>query len=214
MVKKNKSTNMFDADNLRLILLCAIFGIFGVHKFAQHKIGQGIAFILLDLTVIGFVITCIWSLVNLIQFTTKNTNPSGNIICGFILIFVNIFAMSNIGISEYDLLNKRNVFSDKNTIVVKNEVTKKQPKFDSKFFIDENMFNNNTSYKTSCKSTTNIVNGKSTYTMHCDCDIDKNGKHFHDSFDDTKQYDRILTAAEQDCKKRCSSWCKLRSESF
>jgi len=216
MVKKNqiKKDVWFDADNLKLILLCAIFGMFGVHKFAQQKTGQGIAFILLDLTVVGLVVTFVWSLINLIQFTTKTTNPTGNIICGFVLIFVNIFAVSNVSLSEYAFLKRPHLFDGFDNVEIHIKDVAKQPDFNSDFVADTNVFNNNVSFKTSCRSTTNIVDNKSLYTVHCDCDVDKNGKHFHDSFDDTKQYDRHLKSSEQDCKKRCSEWCKLRSEAF
>lgn len=83
----------FDTENARLIILCALFGVFGVHKFAQHKTGQGILFILLDLTIIGILISFIWAFFNLISLTIKRDNKPANMILGaaFLITSVSVY---------------------------------------------------------------------------------------------------------------------------
>ena len=82
----DNSVSWFDNDNARLILLCAVFGFVGAHKFAQRKFFQGICFILLDLTVVGIIVSMIWALCDLVSLTIQKTNKAGNIIFGSVLL--------------------------------------------------------------------------------------------------------------------------------
>jgi TM2 domain-containing membrane protein YozV len=102
----NTANTWFDSENARLILLCATLGIFGAHKFAQHKTFQGILFILLDLTIFGFLITLIWSFLDLIFLTAKPANKPGNIILGSVFILVGISASAFSGGANLLLENK------------------------------------------------------------------------------------------------------------
>ena len=102
----NTASTWFDSENARLILLCATLGIFGAHKFAQHKTFQGILFILLDLTIFGFLITLIWSFLDLIFLTAKPDNKPGNIILGSVFILVGISASAFSGGANLLLENK------------------------------------------------------------------------------------------------------------
>lgn len=90
----------FDTENARLIIFCALFGIFGVHKFAQKKIFQGICFILLDLTIIGLVISWLWAWFGLIALTVKKDNKPGNMIFGSVFIWVSVLSIS-IGVDSF-----------------------------------------------------------------------------------------------------------------
>lgn len=96
----NYTNNWFDTENARLIILCAILGIFGAHKFAQHKKGQGILFLLLDLTVIGILITGLWAFLDLVFLTAKRDNKPGNMIFGSIFLLVQLTATMSIGTSN------------------------------------------------------------------------------------------------------------------
>ena len=78
----------FDTENARLIILCALFGFVGAHKFAQGKKGQGWLFIILDLTIVGLLVTAIWAFLDLLFLTIKKDNKPGNMIFGaFFLLF-------------------------------------------------------------------------------------------------------------------------------
>ena len=72
----------FDTENARLIILCALFGFVGAHKFAMGKKGQGWCFILLDLTIVGILISAIWAFIDLLFLTIKKDNKPGNMIFG------------------------------------------------------------------------------------------------------------------------------------
>ena len=103
--ENTNSCSWFDNENARLIILCSVFGVFGAHKFAQGKKGQGWLFILLDLTVIGILVAAIWALIDLVFLTVNKTNKPGNIIlgsafimcnlCGFIPEITNIYTESS-----------------------------------------------------------------------------------------------------------------------
>lgn len=80
--------NSWNTKKTRTMLLCAFLGIFGIHKFYQGKKGQGILFILLDLTVIGVFITAIWTFINLIQLTIDEENTDKEFAIGIILIIL------------------------------------------------------------------------------------------------------------------------------
>ena len=72
----------FDTDNARLIILCALFGVVGAHKFAMGKKGQGWLFIILDLTIIGIIVSAVWAFIDLLFLTIKKDNKPGNMIMG------------------------------------------------------------------------------------------------------------------------------------
>lgn len=117
MSKKSKNTNVkvsenvyFDNENLKLILICFLFGVFGVHKFMQGKKGQGICFILLDLTIFGILISFIWAFCNLISLTFKSGNKVGNMIVGTCCLCGGLF-----GWPMY--------FDDAKTVIVKETIT-------------------------------------------------------------------------------------------
>ena len=85
------------------MLLCALLGIFGIHKFYQGKKGQGILFILLDLTVIGVFITAIWTFINLIQLTIDEENTDKEFAIGIILIILG--SIGSIGSTRFININ-------------------------------------------------------------------------------------------------------------
>ena len=92
--ENGEACSWFDTENARLIIFCALFGIFGVHKFAQKKIFQGICFILLDLTIVGLVVSWIWAWFGLIALTVKKDNKPGNMIFGTVFIWISVLSMS------------------------------------------------------------------------------------------------------------------------
>lgn len=96
----------FDTENARLIIFCALFGIFGVHKFAQKKIFQGICFILLDLTIIGLIISWLWAWFGLIALTVKKDNKPGNMIFGSVFIWISILSIS-MGVDSFMRTNDK-----------------------------------------------------------------------------------------------------------
>ena len=118
--KSNKVANQtkqnvyFDNENLKLILICFLFGIFGVHKFMQGKKGQGICFILLDLTIIGLLISFVWAFFNLFSLTFKSGNKAGNMIIGTCCLCGGLF-----GWPLY--------FDDAKTVIIKETVTAQDP---------------------------------------------------------------------------------------
>jgi len=52
-----------------LAIVCWFFGVFGVHRFMVGKIGTGILMLLLTITVIGSIISLIWSFIDFIMIT-------------------------------------------------------------------------------------------------------------------------------------------------
>lgn len=80
----------FDTDNARLIILCALLGFVGAHKFAEGKKAQGWCFILLDLTVVGIIVTMIWAFFDLLVLTIKKDNKPGNMILGSVFLLSNL----------------------------------------------------------------------------------------------------------------------------
>ena len=53
-----------DKNRLLALLLAFFFGVFGAHRFYVGKTGTAVAMVLLDLTLIGFAVTGIWSLID------------------------------------------------------------------------------------------------------------------------------------------------------
>ncbi len=90
---KTNSVSWFDNNNARLILLCALFGFVGAHKFAQRKIFQGICFILLDLTLFGIIISMIWAFFDLLDLTINKTDKPGNIIFGSLFLMGSLLSV-------------------------------------------------------------------------------------------------------------------------
>ncbi|CDO46579.1 hypothetical protein AT246_00425 [Bartonella henselae] len=62
-----------------LALVCWVAGIFGVHRFMVGKVWTGALMLILSLTLVGLMITGIWTIVDFIvimagKFTDKNGN--------------------------------------------------------------------------------------------------------------------------------------------
>ena len=108
VISSKNDCSWFDSHNARLIILCATLGVFGAHKFAQHKNFQGIIYILLDLTLVGIILTLILSWFDLIFLTAKSDNRPGNMMFGaaFILLesFVLIHGSSNVVVKNINPL--------------------------------------------------------------------------------------------------------------
>ena len=66
-----KVNNSWNTEKTRTMILCSLLGIFGVHKFYQGKTAQGVIFILLDITIIGILITAIWAFINITTISTR-----------------------------------------------------------------------------------------------------------------------------------------------
>lgn len=74
----------FNTDWLAAFLFCLFLGVFGAHRFYTGKTNSAIAMLLISVLLgwigIGFVITSIWALVDLIliacaKFTGKDGQP-------------------------------------------------------------------------------------------------------------------------------------------
>ena len=115
--KQKNSDIYFDTENVKLILLCFLFGVFGVHKFVQGKRGQGIAFVLLDLTIVGFIVTAIWSWCNLIALTFKKDNKVGNMVVGACCIAGSLFGMPSSFDEVKTILIKENIISEQESYI-------------------------------------------------------------------------------------------------
>jgi TM2 domain-containing membrane protein YozV len=66
-----------DKNRLVALLLALLVGVFGVHRFYVGKTATGLLMVLLDLTLIGFAVTGIWSMVDALfialgEFTDAN----------------------------------------------------------------------------------------------------------------------------------------------
>ena len=61
-----------DKDWLVALLLCFFFGALGFHRFYVGKVGTGILMLILTITLIGALISIIWSFIDLIMILTKN----------------------------------------------------------------------------------------------------------------------------------------------
>ncbi|MET3560459.1 TM2 domain-containing membrane protein YozV [Bartonella japonica] len=64
-------------SKVMLALICWVAGIFGVHRFMVGKVKTGSLMLILSLTLVGVIITGIWSIVDFIviiagKFTDKN----------------------------------------------------------------------------------------------------------------------------------------------
>ena len=66
-----------DKSRLVALLMALLVGPFGVHRFYVGKTATGIAMVVLDLTLIGFAVTGIWSMIDALfialgEFTDDN----------------------------------------------------------------------------------------------------------------------------------------------
>jgi TM2 domain-containing membrane protein YozV len=66
-----------DKNRMVALLLALLVGVFGVHRFYVGKTGTGLLMVLLDLTLIGFAVTGIWSIIDAVfialgEFTDAN----------------------------------------------------------------------------------------------------------------------------------------------
>jgi TM2 domain-containing membrane protein YozV len=81
-----KRTDNLIADRITAMVLCAFLGIFGAHKFYTGQKRQGIAFIVLDLTIIGIIVSAIWAFINLFLMTIDKRNSKNELIVGILLL--------------------------------------------------------------------------------------------------------------------------------
>jgi TM2 domain-containing membrane protein YozV len=66
-----------DKNRTVALLLALLVGVFGVHRFYVGKTGTGLVMVLLDLTLVGFAVTGIWSMIDALfialgEFTDAN----------------------------------------------------------------------------------------------------------------------------------------------
>lgn len=57
---------------LPAFLLCFFFGFLGAHRFYAGKTGSGIAMLILSITVIGLIVSGIWSIIDCIILLCGN----------------------------------------------------------------------------------------------------------------------------------------------
>lgn len=57
---------MSDKNRLLTLLLAVFFGVFGAHRFYAGKTDTALLMVVLDLTMVGFVVTGIWSWIDVI----------------------------------------------------------------------------------------------------------------------------------------------------
>jgi ABC-type uncharacterized transport system permease subunit len=81
-----KRTGNPAADRLTAMVLCAFLGVFGAHKFYLGQKKLGIAFLVIDLTIAGMLVTALWSFVDLILMTADKRNSRNEYIVGIVLL--------------------------------------------------------------------------------------------------------------------------------
>lgn len=57
-----------DRNKYVAALLAFFFGTLGIHRFYLGRTGSGIVMVLLTLTFVGIVVTCIWAFVDMIRY--------------------------------------------------------------------------------------------------------------------------------------------------
>lgn len=120
--------NWFDTDNARLIILCALFGFVGAHKFAMGKKGQGWLFIILDLTIVGIIVSAVWAFLDLLSLTIKKDNKPGNMILGSVFLLFSLISFFPASVAVFNDNSKPEATGVKNT---DNELIE-EPIFDGK----------------------------------------------------------------------------------
>ncbi len=55
-------------DKIAAALLAFFLGIFGIHRFYLGRVGSGIVMLLLTCTLVGMIVTGIWSLIDFIRY--------------------------------------------------------------------------------------------------------------------------------------------------
>jgi len=61
---RDGSSYASDKKRLLALLLALLFGVFGAHRFYVGKNGTAVVMLLLDLTMIGFAVTGVWSMID------------------------------------------------------------------------------------------------------------------------------------------------------
>ncbi|MBI0169358.1 MULTISPECIES: TM2 domain-containing protein [Bartonella] len=82
-IAKNIFPLSIDSKHSKVVMaiVCWFFGVFGVHRFMVGKIGTGVLMLLLTITVIGSIISFIWSIIDFILILMgKFKDKDGNLI--------------------------------------------------------------------------------------------------------------------------------------
>lgn len=82
--------NKINTEKSRTMLLCGLFGIFGVHEFYQKHYLKGAIYILLDLTVVGIVFSAIWAFISLAKMTLNKKNTDEEFVFGTIALLISL----------------------------------------------------------------------------------------------------------------------------
>ena len=104
-----------NTEKSRIMLLCGLFGIFGVHEFYQKHYLKGAIYILLDLTVVGIVFSAIWQLLTLVKMILNKKNTDEEFIFGTIFLLIQLFIISLL----IRNINSNVVYEKKTTIETK-----------------------------------------------------------------------------------------------
>ncbi len=83
--------NKINTEKSRIMLLCGLFGIFGVHEFYQKHYLKGTIHIFLDLTVVGIIFSAIWAMISLSKMTLNKKNSDEEFVFGTIFLLISLF---------------------------------------------------------------------------------------------------------------------------